>query len=224
VKFSLRNLDLKADPCVDFYQYACGGWIDANPLPGDEVFWDTTAFLQRWNESILHDSLNKAQGNDPGRSVVQRVIGDYYAACMDEKQIEVHGREPIQPELDRIAAIKDMRDLAVELGRLHRILFRITDTISSVYASGSGQPLWGVSSLPDFNNASLTLAVVDQGGLGLPDRDYYLRDDPDSIQVRKHYLEHIQKTLELAETTSLAPPRLACSKSKPSSPRCPQTQ
>jgi putative endopeptidase len=203
VRFSLSNLDPKADPCLDFYRYACGGWIDANPLPGDEVFWDTTEFLQRWNESILQDLLNKVQGNEPNRSVVEREIGDYFAACMDEKQVEADRLKPIQPELDRIASIKDKHDFASELGRLHRILFRVANRIStSIYAPGSGEPLFEVSSLPDFDNTTTALAIVDQGGLGLPDREYYFRNDEESIQLRRLYTDHIRKTLELSGFTA----------------------
>src|SRR5690348_6052365 len=89
--FGMENLDLKSDPCVNFYQYSCGGWMATHPIPPDETYWDNSAILQRWNESILHDVLEKASANDPKRSTVQREIGDYYAACMDEKALAAAG-------------------------------------------------------------------------------------------------------------------------------------
>jgi len=199
VRFGLSNLDPKMDPCVDFYQYACGGWIEANPIPNGEVYSDTTGVLQRWNESILYEVLEKARVDNPSRSPVERELGDYFAACMDEKQIEADGLKPIQPELDRIAAISDKHAFAIELGRLHRMLFRLANRIStSIYAAGSGEPLFEVSSIPDFTNTWRTLAIVDQGGLGLPDRGYYFRNDKNSAQLRKEYVDHIRRTLELS--------------------------
>jgi endothelin-converting enzyme/putative endopeptidase len=201
--FGLDNLDPKADPCVDFYQYSCGGWIAANPLPPDEVWWDTGTNLQRRNEAVLHDAIEKSSTNDPNRTAVQRKIGDYYAACMDQKQIEAEGLSPIRSELGRIAALKDKRELATELAHLHQILFLLTSyrngyLISTIWDVGSREPLFGFSRLQDFDDSSKVVAIADQGGLGLPDRDYYLRNDKDSVTLRDKYVEHVRKVLALA--------------------------
>lgn len=201
--FGMENLDPKADPCVDFYHYSCGGWIAAHPIPADEVYWDNSFILQRWNESILHDVLEKAFSNDPKRSTIQQEIGNYYAACMDEKGIEAAGLGPIQPELDSIARIKDKREFAVELAHLHRILMlslQPYSAIPTVWFPGSYEPLFGFFRVQDFDDASKVVAIADQGGLGLPDRDYYLKGDKDSTELRKKYLEHIRKTLALASS------------------------
>lgn len=201
--FGVQNLNRNADPCVDFYQYSCGGWLAANPIPPDEIYWDTGTILQRWNESILHDALEKASPNDPKRSTVQREIGDYYAACMDEKGIEAKVLRPVQPELERIVAINNKREFAVELAHLHKTLYLSLSAfgaVPSIFAPGSYQPLFGVFRVQDFDDASKVVAIADQGGLGLPDRDYYLKTDKDSTELRRQYVEHIRKTLGMAGT------------------------
>jgi putative endopeptidase len=202
--FGMENLDLKADPCVDFYQYSCGGWMAANPLPADEVYWDTSKQLQRRNETILHDVLDKVSSDDPNRSIVQREIGDYYAACMDEKRREAEGLRTLEAELDRIAGIKDKHSLASALAHLHQILLLSVNgsAATTVWDAGSYEPIFGFFRLGAFDDASQVIATADQGGLGLPDRDYYLKQDKKSVQLRGEYLQHIRNTLALARYPS----------------------
>lgn len=207
IHFGMENLDPKADPCVDFYQYSCGGWIAAHPIPADEIYWDNSKILQRWNESLLHDVLEKVFSNDPKRSTIQQEIGDYYAACMDEKGVEVAGLRPIQPELDSIARIREKRQFAIQLAHLHKILMLLLSpggfqASPTIWDPGSHEPLFGFFRVQDFDDASKVVAIADQGGLGLPDRDYYLKDDKDSKELRKKYVEHIRKTLVLAGDSS----------------------
>src|SRR5215469_10986157 len=117
--FDASALETSADPCVDFYQYACGTWLAKNPIPTDRPEWARFDELEERNLAILRDILEKASVNNPNRTSIEQKIGDYYAACMDEATIEKEGIEPIQPELDHIASFTDKSDLAAEVARLH---------------------------------------------------------------------------------------------------------
>jgi putative endopeptidase len=181
--FSTANMDMTANPCVDFYQYACGTWMANNPIPADQSRWGTFDQLADRNREVLRGILEKASVNDPARSAVEQKIGDSYASCMDESAIDKLGAKPLEPELTRIDAIKSKDAILDELARLHLL--------------GVGA-LFRFSSTPDSKNSAQTIANADQGGLGLPDRDYYLKDDAKSVKLREQYLAHVQKMLELA--------------------------
>jgi endothelin-converting enzyme/putative endopeptidase len=180
--FRADTLDKQMDPCTDFYKFTCGKWLAANPIPSDQARWGRFDELAERNREILRGILEKAAVPDPKRSAVMQKIGDYYASCMDEKAIDAKGIAPLKSVLDRIAALKDKAALAEEIGRLQR---------SGVNA------VFGISSEQDFKDATQMIAGVDQGGLGLPERDYYFRDDPKSVELRKSYVAHVQKMFEL---------------------------
>jgi putative endopeptidase len=180
--FDINALDRKADPCVDFYQYSCGTWLAKNPIPADQSSWGRFDELAERNRQTLYNILEKASANDPKRDTVTREIGDFFAACMDTAGIEKRGITPIKADLDAIAALKTKQELLAEIVVLHR---------KGVNA------LFEFSSTQDAKNSELMIGALDQGGLGLPDRDYYLKDDDKSVELRKQYLAHVQKMLQL---------------------------
>ncbi len=181
--FSTSNMDMTANPCLDFYQYACGTWMANNPIPPDQSRWGTFDALADRNRAVLHGILEKASVDNPKRSAVEQKIGDFYASCMDESAIDQLGTKPLEPELKRIDAIKSKDQIADELIRLHPL--------------GVGA-LFSFYSTPDAKNSTQMIADADQGGLGLPDRDYYLKEDPKSVKLRDQYVAHVQQMLELA--------------------------
>ena len=156
--FDPAGLDRTADPCEDFFRYSCGTWLKANPIPAEYPSWGRFNELQERNREVLHGILEKAAAK-PGTDFAERAIGDFYASCMDEARAEKEGLTPVQPLLDRIAALKTPAEAVVEAGRLRR----------------EGVPaLFPLNSTQDSRDATEVIAEVDQGGLGLPDRDYYL--------------------------------------------------
>src|SRR5579864_5349929 len=178
------SMDKSADPCVDFYQYACGGWRKKNPLPSDQSNYGRFAELAERNNLILKDILEKDAPNvSRSRSAVDQKIGDFYAACMDESAINKKGLDALKPELDGINGIKSKRDLE--------------DVVISLHKEGT-PGLFDYSSQQDFKNASKEIAAIDQGGMGLPSKEYYTKTDPKSVETREKYLEHVRKMLALS--------------------------
>jgi len=173
-------MDRTIDPCVDFFKYACGGWITNNPIPPDQSSWDLYSKMEDENKDKLRAILEAASAAASGRSPVNQKIGDYYASCMDEKAVEEKGIDPLRPELDRIAKISSKTGLA--------------DVAS---AMPTDNVLFRFDSIQDFRDASQVVADADQGGLGLPDRDYYLKTDSKSEELRNAYVAHVQKMFEL---------------------------
>ena len=180
--FSIHAMDVTADPCNDFYQYACGTWMKESPIPADKSTWGRFNELDERNRAVLHDILEKTAANDPKRTPVEQKIGDYYASCLNVKAIDEKGLKPIQAELDRIAGLTDKSQLAAEIAHLHNIGVDV---------------LFNFGSDPDFKNASKVIAATDQGGIGLPDRDYYFKDDPTSQKQREQYKQHVQNMFQL---------------------------
>ena len=181
--FDLGNMDKSAAACTDFYQYADGGWMAKNPVPAAFPSWGSFDQLQERNREVLHQILEDAAKNQsapPGSN--EQKIGDYYAACMNEKGIEAAGLAPIQGELDRIEKIGNLKDLESEVARLQG--YGVT-------------ALFEVDSTQDFKNSSQVIGEIDQGGLGLPDRDYYSREDEKSTKVRGEYVKHVARMFEL---------------------------
>ena len=176
----ITAMDRNIDPCVDFFAYACGGWIKSNPIPPDQSSWDLYSKMEDDNKTKLRGILEAASAPDAGRNPVNQKIGDYYASCMDEKVIEDKGIEPLKPELNRIAKISSKSELA--------------DVAS---AMATDNVLFRFESIQDYRDANQFVANADQGGLGLPDRDYYLKTDAKSEELRKAYVAHVQKMFEL---------------------------
>jgi predicted metalloendopeptidase len=180
--FDVTAIDKTADPCVDFYQYSCGNWMKNNPIPADKSRWGRFDELQEHNFYLLRDILTEAQA--PGkRTAIETMVGTYYGSCMDESAIEKKGTAPLAPELERINAIKTKADLIRQIAYMHR---------------NATRALFGFYPQPDMHDSTKTIAQIDQGGITLPDRDYYLKDDPKSVETRQKYLEHVQKMFELA--------------------------
>jgi putative endopeptidase len=177
-KFDIANIDKKVDPCVDFYQYACGNWFKNNPIPGDQAIWLSFAEVYEHNLLVLRQILERAAQNDPGRNAVTQKIGDFYASCMDETAANKAGATPLKPELDRIAAIKDKTQM-IEVMAHEQLI--------------GPNPLLGFGSSPDLHNADQTIASIDQSGLSLPDRDYYLKDDAPTVAIRRAFVDHMRK-------------------------------
>jgi len=183
--FDPAAIDRTADPCVDFYQYACGAWMAGNPIPSDQSRWGRFNELAERNRDVLRKIVETAAARTTGRNALDQKIGDYYAACMDDKSIDAKGIKPLKPYLDRIAALRDKAG--------------ITDMVTRLYLAGGG-PFFRFSSAPDSKNSTQMIADLDQGGINLPDRDYYLKTDEKSVALRKQYTEHVARMFVLAGT------------------------
>jgi putative endopeptidase len=181
--YDRASLDPNTAACTDFYQYANGGWMAANPIPGAYSSWGVANLLDERNRDMLHEILEAAAKNTKApKGSSEQKVGDYYATCMDEAKVEADGLKPLAPELDRIAKIKDQKTLQAEIARLHSM------GINVLFPTGSTQ---------DFKNSAEVTAEVDQGGLGLPDRDYYLKTDEKSTHIKNEYVKHVAKMFEL---------------------------
>jgi len=180
----LAAMDQSANPCSDFYQYACGGWIKNHPTPPDRPRYGRFTELQDRNNGILRDILDEAA--KPGAAAEGKKIGDYYASCMNEREINAKGKTPLAPDLQRIAAIRDKNDIPAVAGHLQTVGTNV---------------FFGFGSAPDFKDATQYMIVLAQGGLGLPDRDYYLKDDADAQKVRGEYQKHVQRMMALSGET-----------------------
>ncbi|HLA77636.1 MAG TPA: M13 family metallopeptidase [Vicinamibacteria bacterium] len=180
--FDIGALDKTVDPCVDFYQFACGGWRKANPIPADQTRWGRFNELAERNREALHEILEQVKDPADRRSPIESKVGDYYAACMDESGIEKQGTKPIESFLARVAAVDSKAALFRLLGE-HE-----AQALPALFRFGAA---------PNLHDSRETIANVGQGGLGLPDREDYLKDDPKSKEKREKYLEHVTRMLTL---------------------------
>ena len=184
--FSLDNIDKTVDPCVDFYQYACGNWLKKTEIPADRSSWVSFTELDERNLGIERGILEKAASGGTSRDGIDQRIGDLYGSCMDEKAVNEKGIAPIKPELDRVAAVKDKQSLIEEIAHVQLI---------------GPSPLFNFYSSPDLHNADMVIAYIDQGGLSLPDRDYYIKDDARMVDMRKHLIDYTTEMFTLAGQT-----------------------
>ena len=171
-------MDKSADPCTDFYQYTCGGWTKQNPIPPDQASWSVYGKLTDENQQFLWGILEDAAKKGPQK------IGDFFASCMDEAAIEKLGAAPLAAELRKIDALKAKAEVVALLPLLH------------LSTSGKGL-MFGFGSDQDFGDATQVIAFLDAGGLGLPDRDYYFKDDAKSKEIREKYVLHVAQMLRL---------------------------
>ena len=181
--FDPSLIDKSMNPCENFYRYSCNGWFKRNLLPPDQVAYGRFTELYELNRLHLKQILEEASKPDPNRTPSEQKIGDEYASCMDTASINKLGLTPIQPELDRIAALQRLDELPVLLAHLHTI------GVNAFFSFSAEQ---------DYGNASQVISSYSSGGLGLPERDYYFRIDPKSVEQRKQYIDHVRKMFVLA--------------------------
>jgi putative endopeptidase len=181
--FDKTSIDSAVDPCNDFYKFACGKFEANHPIPADQAGVDQFYALYNVNTQSLNGILEKAAAGGAGRSADEQKIGDYYKACMDTDAIEAKGLAPVQPLLDEINAVTSKKQLPALIGKLQRIGVDV---------------FFGYGEQQDFKDASKQIAVVDQAGIGLPERDYYFRTGAKDVELRKQYVEHVAKMLTLS--------------------------
>ena len=176
----VTSIDTSVDPCTDFFAYSCGSWLQKNPIPPDKTSWGIGGKLADQNRALLREILEEAAAGGAGRDPIKQKIGDYYSACMDEKAVETAGASPLKSDLERISRMRSKGEMA-----------RV-----SAGMPGLNVP-FAFQSDQDYKNSSQVIAQVDQSGLGLPDRDYYLNTDAKSVELRQAYVAHVQKMFQL---------------------------
>ncbi len=178
----LSSMDPTAKPCQDFYQYACGGWLESTELPSDQTRWARSfSVINERNREVVREILEAAAA-DPGNHPERRLIGNYYASCMDEAAVEKAGVKPLAPMLAEITKVEDAASFLRVTGKLHR------NFIGAVFQG---------TVLPDFKNPDLNISFFFQGGLGMPDRDYYVTEDETKRQLMDDYEKHVARMFGL---------------------------
>jgi putative endopeptidase len=183
----LSSMDRTVDPCVDFYKFTCGGWMKNNPIPPDQAAWSVYAKLANENQQFLWGIL-EADAKATSRTPVRQKIGDYFEACMNTADIDAAGLKPVEPGFAHIDSLKTREQLIAALTPLHH-----DEPGNFFFNSGTGQ---------DDVDSSLMIVELRAGGLGLPDRDYYLKTDPHSVKLREQYTAFVQQMLVLSGESS----------------------
>lgn len=185
--FDLSNMDKNTAACADFYQFANGTWLTKTPIPAAYSTWGSFNVLAENNRKTLHEILEEAaKKTNAVKGSNEQKIGDFYASCLDETKREAEGMKPLVPELARIDKIQDAKGLQAEIAFLHR----------------HGVPtLFGFGSLPDFKNSSMVLGAAGQGGLSLPNREYYTKTDEKSVKLRDDFVKHVANMFQLVGDT-----------------------
>ena len=177
------NMCNTCNACEDFYMYANGGWLAKNEIPAAFSTWGTTSSLREKNIGVLREILEAAAKNTAApKDSLEQKTGAFYASCLDEQRIEAAGAKPIAAELAAIEKMKAVKDLPATVGRLHNISLRT---------------LFSFGAVQDFKNSSVVTAIAGQGGLGLPDRDFYFKDDEKAKTIRDAYVTHVANMFKL---------------------------
>ncbi len=185
-EFSIDNIDKTVNPCTDFYQYACGNWLKKAEIPADQTAWISFVELEEGNLTILRGILDKAAAGGAERDAISQKIGDFYGACMDEKAVDAKGIAPLKRELARIVEAKDKNALIGVIAHDHLL---------------GANTLFDFDADADLHDAKMDIANLDQSGLTLPDRDYYLKDDAKMTEMRKHLVEYATQLFTLQGQT-----------------------
>jgi endothelin-converting enzyme/putative endopeptidase len=203
----VTRVDSSVNPCENFFQYACGIVNAENPIPPDQTFWGVSAKLGVWNRQVLRKILENAESESAARTPNDQKIGDFYASCMAQAGLHGDDVKALDPLIARIRGIEDPREMAGTLGAIH-------SSFGRAWESGDNQTnaaILGFGPQADYNDVGRVVAGVDQGGLGMPSRDFYLNSDADSKAIRSHY-ERLIVGLLHADGTDLAAARLAAAR------------
>jgi putative endopeptidase len=194
-RFSPDQVDKSLDPCNDFFQYACSKWVKANPIPADQAGWGTFNKLTIWNIAAIHNTLEQATAISSNRSPADQKAGDHYASCMDEAAINKAGIAPLKPALDQIFALKDKSQLPELIASLQQIVRPANLNFIDAQYQGI---LFGIYNAPDLEDARVNIGALDQSGMNMPSREFYLNDDDKSKEIREKYRTHVARMLELS--------------------------
>jgi putative endopeptidase len=181
--FDTSNLDRSADACDNFFQFADGNWVKKNEIPPSESRWGAFNILAESNRDVLRSILENAASKRSRAGSDTQLIGDFYASCMDEAAIEKAGIKPLKPYFNQVAAIKTIKDVENEIAVMHSL------GVPAVFRSGAS---------PDLKNSSMVIASAGQGGLSLPNRDYYTNEDEKSVETRAKFVEYMTNMFKLA--------------------------